>query len=97
MVERSKREIRIAAPLFVPATADGRLIRKLKEVDDMLGELVRWKFKIVERGGRSLKELLPRSNIYSKDHCGRDCKACDSQKKPQGNDDDVAWYMKQHA
>ena len=77
------REIRIAAPLFVPATADGRLIRKLKEVDDMLGELVRWKFKIVERGGRSLKELLTRSNIYSKDHCGRVCKACDHQKKPQ--------------
>ena len=49
----------------------------------MLGELVRWKFKIVERGGRSLRELLTRSNIYSKDHCGRDCKACESQKKPQ--------------
>merc|ERR1711888_259964 len=48
-----KREVRVAAPLFVPATADGRLVRKLKEVDDMHDELVRWKFKIVERGGKT--------------------------------------------
>ena len=82
LVERSKREIRVAAPMFVPATEDGRLIRKLKDVHDMLGDLVRWKFQIVSRGGRSLRELLTRSNIYSKDHCGRDCKACDHQKKP---------------
>ena len=64
------------------APEDGRLIRKLKDVDDMLGDLVHWKFQIVERGGRSLRGLLTRSNIYSKDHCGRDCKACDHQKKP---------------
>ena len=43
-----------------------------------------WKFKIVERGGRTLKELLTKANIFDKESCGRaGCISCKMGKKPQ--------------
>ena len=43
-----------------------------------------WMFKVVERGGRLLKEILIRSNIFAGNGCGRpDCGACRCSTKPQ--------------
>ena len=43
-----------------------------------------WKFKIVERGGAKLSELLVRANMFDKAGCGRgECLACRDAKKPQ--------------
>ena len=50
----SKNEVRMACPLFVPASKEGKLAKKIREEEDKMGEILRWKYKVVERGGRKL-------------------------------------------
>ena len=45
------KEVRVASPLFVPATKDSILASRLKLEEEKLGQLVGWKYKIVEWGG----------------------------------------------
>ena len=82
--EIRRKEIRIAAPLFVPATRDGILAIRMKLEEEKLGNLVGWKFKIVERGGRTIRDLLTQSNPFEKEKCGRErCISCSMGAKPQ--------------
>ena len=75
--------MRIAAPLFVPPTKDGKLATKLREEEEILGKVMGWKYKVVERGGRQLKELLTKSDMFSTEKCGRpSCMACRDAGKP---------------
>ena len=84
-INAPRREVKIVAPLFVPATKDSRLANKLKEEEEKLGHMMGWKFKIVERGGgRTIKELLTKANLFDKECCGREgCVSCKMGKKPQ--------------
>ena len=76
--------MRTAAPLFLPATFGGSLAARVKLEEDKLAEIVGWRFKIIERGGRQLKGLLVKSNIFSKEKCGRsECGSCSQGKKLQ--------------
>merc|ERR1711888_112933 len=78
------KTIRVAAPLFVPSTKDGMLARRLRDEEERLGRMVGWSYKIVERGGTTLKELLTKSNIFEKENCGRGgCISCLKGEKPQ--------------
>ena len=80
----NKNEVRTAAPLFVPATRDGVLASRLRLEEEKLGKLVGWRYKIVERGGNMLRDLLTRSNIFEKEKCGRlGCVSCSMGAKPQ--------------
>ena len=49
----STREVRIAAPLFIPATKEGRLATRLRAEEEILGTIMGWKYKVVERGADS--------------------------------------------
>ena len=76
--ERGKPEtrLRVAAPLFVPATADGSLAENLRREEEKLGEVTGWKYKVVERSGRKLGELLSAANVFQQESCGRErCRA----------------------
>ena len=57
--------MRTAAPLFLPATFGGSLAARVKLEEEKIADIVYWRFKIIERGGRQLKELLVKSNIFS--------------------------------
>ena len=55
-VDPNKMEMRTAAPLFVQATRDGLLASKLWVEEEKLSCMVGWRFKIVERGGKTLRD-----------------------------------------
>ena len=56
--DRKEHKIRIAAPLFVTATKNSSLASKFKEEVEVLSKLIGWKFNVIERNGRQLKDLL---------------------------------------
>jgi hypothetical protein len=49
------------APIFVPSTPNGELAKELKAMADMEA-VPGMKFKIIESGGRTLKQEVQRSN-----------------------------------
>ena len=53
------------------ASVGGRVAAKVKEEDGRLGDILRWKFKVIEKGGRPLRDLLTKSNLFSREPCGR--------------------------
>ena len=69
--------MRVSSPIFIPATKGGWLAAEIKREAENLGKVMGWSYKVVERGGRMLKELLTKSNLFSKEKCERnDCFAC---------------------
>ena len=69
--KQSKKEIRIAAVMFVPYTVRGELARRLREAEEDLGEQTGVKLKIVERTGRRLVDLLHTADPWQGRDCGR--------------------------
>ena len=68
---------KIRTVLFVEQTRGGRLMKALKEVEARLSGMLGFRTKIVERGGTSLKDLLPNTNPWAGSSCGRtDCVTC---------------------
>merc|ERR1711888_294878 len=46
--------------------------------------MVGWSYKIVERGGRTIRDLLTKSNIFEGEKCGREDRVpCEMGEKPQ--------------
>ena len=83
MTSKDSKEIRTSSPLFVPASLNGKLNNKMKAEEERMGLITGWKCKIVERGGVMLRNLLTKSNSYSKEDCGREsCHACKHATKP---------------
>ena len=62
---------KIRTVLFVEQTRGGRLMKALKEVEARLSGMLGFRTKIVERGGTSLKDLLPNTNPWAGTSCGR--------------------------
>ena len=60
--KKSKEPLRLSAPVFVPATKDALLLKNMQEEENKVGEIAGWKYKLVERSGVLLKELLTKSN-----------------------------------
>ena len=74
---------RVAAPLFVPATADSKLAERLRTEEEKLGQVTGWYYKVVERSGRKLGDILSATNVFQQETCGRDrCRACRDSEKP---------------
>ena len=52
-------------------------MRRLRQAEEWLAKLTGWRVKIVEKGGRTVKQQLVRSNPWAKSRCEReDCMAC---------------------
>ena len=70
--------------LFVEQTRGGELAKKLREAEERLARLTGWKVRIVEKSGRTMKQMLVKSNPWSGGLCGRmDCHPCKSGKENQ--------------
>ena len=79
--ERKKgkeEESDIEAVLFVPHTPGGLLARLLQEEDEKFRRGTELKrIKMVERGGKTVKDILSTTNPWAKDGCSReDCLPC---------------------
>ena len=57
-------------PLFVPHTPNGELAKKMRGAEAQNHQGRRIRFKIVEKGGVTLENLLRRSNPWSAEGCG---------------------------
>ena len=75
---KTEEEYKVETVMFVPATPEGELARKIQESDDKLRESTgERKMKVVERGGESLREQLCRNNPWGNRKCGREqCLIC---------------------
>ena len=62
---------KICTVLFVEQTREGKLMKAMKEVEMRLSGMLMFRTKIVERGGTSLKDLLPNKNPFGEAKCGR--------------------------
>ena len=64
-------------PIFVPHTPNGELAKRMREVEAQNHQGRQIRFKIVEKGGVTLENLLRRSNPWSEESCGRaNCFPC---------------------
>ena len=76
VLRRIEKDVRIAAPVFIQATKNEALIKILKAEEQKLGEILGWKFKLIERGGRKLTDLLTGHDPFASESCGReDCQS----------------------
>ena len=68
------------AVMFVPFTLGSRLTRDLQEAEDKWAELLNNpKWKMVERSGSKLKDLLGNTTPWASTNCGQsDCRVCES-------------------
>ena len=73
-----EEESDIESVLFVPHTPNGALAKLLQNEDDKYRRGTDMKrIKIVERGGKTVKEMLSQTNPWAKDGCTRvDCLPC---------------------
>ena len=64
-------------PLFVPHTPHGELAKRMKEMEAKNNQGREIRFKIVEKSGVTLEQILRRSNPWSGEKCGRlNCFQC---------------------
>ena len=62
-------------------TPGGELVRRLRQLEQRLSEVTGWRVKIVERGGTTIKQVLPNTNPWAGAVCGKsDCVSCRSNK-----------------
>ena len=70
------------APIIVPATPNSELAKRMRAVCE--AEAVPGlKFKVIERGGRTIERQLQKSNPTASDTCGKP--KCDPCRQPGGN------------
>ena len=71
--------------LFVDSSKGGLLAKKFKEEERRLGRMTGYNIRIAEMAGMPLSRLLPSTNPWGPDDCGReDCPVCSQEdEKPQ--------------
>ena len=76
-------QARIESVMFVPHTPGGELARQLQKVEDSFSSMHNiGRVKIVERGGRRLKDILGKKDPWAPASCLRsDCMMCQSASK----------------
>ena len=71
-IEKKKREKPLTV-LFVPRTWDGELSRRLKKKEQELEEAgMGMPIKFVERNGKTLNQILHKSDPWAGGECGRE-------------------------
>ena len=57
-----KKTVEVKSVIFIQQTKDSRLVRRLREVEERLGESTGYRIKFVEKVGEKLVDLLCQSN-----------------------------------
>ena len=70
------------APIIVPCTPGGELAQRMRKVCEAEA-IPGLRFKVSERGGRTIERQLQKSNPTASDECGRP--GCDPCEQPGGN------------
>ena len=72
----------VTSVLFVPKTQDSGLATRLMEAEHRLAAITKERVRVVERGGKSVLQLLHTNNPFAGAPCGRDtCIPCNNSKK----------------
>ena len=50
--------------LYCPQTPGGRLTKNLQKVENRIAKIIGERIKIVEQGGRIVKDILNKSNLW---------------------------------
>ena len=80
----SKQPVPTTTVLFVEQTKGGELAKRLREAEERLARLTGWKVRIVEKSGRSMKQMLVKSNPWAGGMCERsECHPCKSGNEKQ--------------
>ena len=75
--ETAPENVRTTSVLFVEQTKNGDLAKRLRGVEDRLAKITGYRVRVVERGGTQARHLLPYTNPWSDQVCGRqDCTTC---------------------
>ena len=84
--KKEKEDQSAIAVMFVPYTEGAELAKRVRKYEAAEKEISGWFFKIVERGGDSLVDLIHRSDPWSGEDCRRDhCKSCWTKMKTNKN------------
>ena len=55
----------------------------MRREEEKLCGVTGWTYKVVERSGRKLGEILSAANVFQQESCGRkNCRACRDSEKP---------------
>ena len=72
-----KKPLETVGVMFVDQTVLGGLAKQLKKAEDEIAEMVGYRVRVVESSGTQLCRLLPNTNPWAGQHCGRDgCYTC---------------------
>jgi hypothetical protein len=75
--KKVQETLRTTSVLFVEQTRGGSLARSLKLVESRLSTMMGFHFRVVEKAGSKLQQLLSNSNLWAGMNCGRsDCTTC---------------------
>ena len=70
-------EIPTVSVLFCPQTPGGQLAKRLQRVENRIAKIVGERIKVVECGGKMIKNILHKSNPWKGGNCGnKDCLPC---------------------
>ena len=68
--------------MFVPFTAHSELATRLRESEAKMKEMTGYRFKIVEKVGTKLMDILHKANPWAGEQCGRQrCLLCETKRK----------------
>ena len=71
--------------IFVPSTKDGKLTKMLKEKEEELAKLTKFKIRYQEAGGTKLAMMFS-TDLAAGEACGReDCQPCGSRAEKRPN------------
>ena len=74
---KKKKQIETVGVMFVDQTVLGGLAKQLQKAEDEIAEMVGYRVRVVESSGTQLCRLLPNTNPWAGQHCGRDgCYTC---------------------
>ena len=77
-----KKTVEVKSVVFIQQTKDSRLVRRLREVEERLGETTGYRVKFVEKVGEKLVDLLCQSNPWKGKNCMRgDCVLCETKEE----------------
>jgi hypothetical protein len=78
-----KAGVKTTTVMFVPSSKGGLLTKMMKEREDVLVDMTRFRIKIQEAGGVKLKNMFS-TDLAAGEHCSReDCMPCNDSEKKQ--------------
>ena len=76
-IKPKKRIMETVGVMFVDQTVLGGLAKEMQKAEDIIAEMVGYRVRIVESSGTQLCRLLPNTNPWAGQYCGRpECFTC---------------------